>query len=103
MIVTQEPMQENKIYAMKLISGEELMAKVVALNSTDITVFKPMSVVPAGKGLGLVATFALASDENVTIRVSSVIGFYPALKEYEAAYIEASTGIHLEPQSGIIT
>ena len=94
----------NKVYTIKLNSGEELIAKVVAapLNAGYIEIDNPVSVAPGPQGMGLVPSmFTADPGQTVTINTNSVSMFVGTDESVEAKYIEATTGIKM-PDKKII-
>lgn len=96
------PIDINQVYTFKLNSGEELIAKVLAVNSPYITVSEPVSIAPSPQGMGLVPSmFTAEPKENVTINTNSVSLFSLTEDSVKMKYIEATTGIKL-PEKKLI-
>ena len=53
-------MEINKVYSIKLNSGEELIAKVVSVTDTWVEINDPVSVAPSAQGMGLVPSIFTA-------------------------------------------
>jgi hypothetical protein len=96
------PIDINQVYTFKLNSGEELIAKVLAVNSPYITVSEPVSIAPSPQGMGLVPSmFTAEPKENVTINTNSVSLFSLTEDSVKMKYIEATTGIKI-PEKKLI-
>ena len=46
--------KENEVYSFKLNSGEELVAKVLKIDTDTLEISEPVSIAPNQKGLGMV-------------------------------------------------
>jgi len=92
----------GEVYTLKLNSGEELIAKVVARTDQYLTVESPVSVAPGPQGMGLVPSLFTADPrENVTININSVAVVAVTEDAVKMKFIEATTGIKV-PDKKII-
>ena len=84
----------DEVYTFKLTSGEEVVARVKAIDGNDIIIHDPVSVAPGPQGLGLMQSMFTADPKAETRLNNSNVTIYvltdSALK---AKYIEATTGI----------
>lgn len=102
LISIQKDPQPNDVVAIKLVSGEELLAKLVSINGDEYTVEKPvlMHLVPVGNGQAQVqfAPFMLGlePDAKITISYSKMV-LRPVVARDDAGkqYIQSTTGIAL--------
>lgn len=89
----------NKNYGVstiKLISGEELIAKVEADDTNVLTLSRPKLVTVGMTGnVGMINWLILGNDENVTVLRSHIISIVSARKEAAEQYLQAVTGIAL--------
>lgn len=89
----------NKNYGVstiKLISGEELIAKVEADDTTVLTLSRPKLVTVGMTGnVGMINWLILGNDETVTVLRSHIISIVSARKEAAEQYLQAVTGIAL--------
>jgi len=81
------------IVTLKLISGEELIARFDEETSEHIKVTKPLALV-AGRQLGMIPWVFLAESDSVRIVKSAIIAG-PMISKKDAAqqYLEGTTGI----------
>lgn len=86
--------EKNTIYSIKMNSGEELVAKVTAVDFGIISVNKPLAMAATPQGIQMVpAMFTFDPDKNVDINISSVSMSSVSRDDVQTAYIEATTGL----------
>ncbi len=92
----------DQVYTFKLNSGEEVIAKVKAVNGSEVTVSEPVSVAPGPQGMGLVPSM-FTSDPKAEVRLNTnSVSLYAVTDEsVKNKYIEATTGIKL-PEKKLI-
>ena len=96
----------NEVYTFKLVSGEEITAKLVHYYNDDgvIEVVQPISMVLGPQGLQMMPSlFSSNSDKNVYINTSSIAMSSETREDVRAKYIEATTGIMTPTAKQIIT
>jgi hypothetical protein len=86
---------EKEIYTFKLVSGEEIVAKVVSItNANSIELTHPVSIAPTGQGLSLIPSmFTSERDKPVTLNTNTVTMYCETDDAIKMKYIEATTGI----------
>ena len=98
----QIALETGKVYTFKLNSGEELIAKAVAVNGDAIQIENPVSVAPGPQGMGLVPSlFTADPQENATLNINSVAILSPTDDSVRMKYLEATTGIKV-PEKKLI-
>lgn len=81
------------IVTLKLISGEELIARFDEETSEYVKVTKPLALV-AGRQLGMIPWVFLADSDSVRIAKHAIIvGPIVSKKEAAQQYLEGTTGI----------
>lgn len=92
----------DQVYTFKLNSGEEVIAKVKAVDGASVVVSEPVSVAPGPQGMGLVPSM-FTSDPKAEVRLNTnSISLYAVTDEsVKNKYIEATTGIKL-PEKKLI-
>jgi hypothetical protein len=92
------------IYTFKLNSGEELVAKVVEIKDTHLTIGEPVSIGPSPNGgLGLVPSmFTYNNRENVRLNTSSIALVAETDENVKTKYIEATTGLQVPNKKVLI-
>lgn len=97
-------LQPNEIYTFKLISGEEITAKVYNKTSDSLEVAQPISMVLGPQGLQMMpCLFSSNPDKNVHINTASIALVGETREDVRAKYLEATTGIVTPPAKQIIT
>jgi hypothetical protein len=81
-------------YTMRMGYGEEIVAKITALDSSTYTLSKPVAVVPGQQGIQLMNSLFTADPEaEVTVNRNSVAMIAPVREDVGDSYLEATTGI----------
>ena len=84
----------GKTYTMRMGYGEEIVAKITAIDSSTYTLSKPVAVVPGQQGIQLMNSLFTADPEaEVTVNKSSVAMIAPVREDVGDSYLEATTGI----------
>lgn len=97
-------LQLNQIYTFKLVSGEEITAKVYNKTADSIEVAQPISMVLGPQGLQMMpCLFSSNPDKNVHINTASIALTGETREDVRAKYLEATTGIVTPPAKQIIT
>ncbi len=94
-MLLEKKVQVGDIIALKLVSGNELIAKLVSASEYVMIISKPIELgMAAGGGVGF-GPFMLGAPEEVqmTIDKSMIVTFVKARKEIKDAYIESTSGI----------
>jgi len=96
--------KKDQTVTLKLVNGDELVAKIVEDSPSAFTVSKPCTVIPSAKGLGLVQSlFTSDLNKSISIDKTHVMLHAPTVKDIEDHYIETTTGIKPATAGGIIT
>ena len=84
----------GEVYTFKLTSGEEVVAKVTALEEQNILLHDPVSVAPGPQGLGLMQSLFTADPKDpARLNINNVTIFALTDSSVKAKYIEATTGL----------
>lgn len=93
----------NDVVCFKLVTGDEIVAKLVDEDSEKFTVNRPLTVVPSQQGLGLMQSLISGDiNNNIVLSKTHVIMHSRVVTEIENHYIRTTTGIQ-PVKSGIIT
>ncbi len=65
----KEPIKKDDVIAMKLVSGEEVIAKVVTNDETMLTVNKPLTLIHTPKGIAM-SQYMLMQDMTSPISIA---------------------------------
>lgn len=93
----------DDIYTFKLNSGEEIVAKVVAVDTGFVFLTEPVSIGPSPQGgLGLVPSmFTYNNREKVRLNTNSISLVGQTDDAVKTKYIEATTGLKV-PEKKVI-
>ena len=102
-----EKHKKNDVVALKLVSGDEILAQWVEDDNNTITLRKPLALAMGPEGVGLIpmmVSLDISATPNVTIKKDKVIMIITPNKALGDSYVQATTGISLAtPSSQIIT
>ena len=86
--------KKGDIISIKLVTGEELIARYESETETDITIDKPMTLQVGTQGVGI-SQFMLTMDmdSKVTISKHNCLVIAPTRKEMSDQYIQGTTGL----------
>jgi hypothetical protein len=86
------------IISIKLISGEELIARWNSETDQEVEVDRPMAVTLTPSGVGMMPWLFLAeTDRSYLIKKTTISAIVMAKKEAANQYVEGTTGIALTP------
>lgn len=104
MLLTTKRYDANDIVTLKLVNGDEVVAKIKQDTNDEFVVTKPCAVLPSAKGLGLVqCMFSADTEVEIHIARSHVMMHAPSMKDMRDYYTEVVSGIKPATASGIIT
>lgn len=94
----------DEIVALKMVSGEEVIAKFIKKNNGNLVIRQPAMLVRAETGGLTLAPFAICGnlDKETEIPASAIMLYALAKDEIATKYKEATSGIVLPPQKSII-
>ena len=94
---------DGDIVCFKLVNGDEIVAKIVEQKADGYVVSKPCTIVPSGKGLGLIQSmFSAELNNNVTLNNSHIMMHSFVFDDIKNHYIQTTTGIQPVTKGGII-
>ena len=94
---------ENDIVTFKLVSGEEIVARVVSETDTTVTIYKPLTLVHNGQGMALLQTvMSVRPDQELTVQKTAVVMSGISRDEMASAWIESTTGLKTPSKSSIL-
>ena len=84
----------NTVHTFKFNSGEEVIAKVIAVDGDWITVNEPVAVAPGPQGMGLIpALFTADHGQPIQINIRNCAFVARTDESVTTKYIQATTGI----------
>jgi len=95
---------DGDIVCFKLVTGDEIVAKIVSEHNGDYTVSRPCTVIPSQQGLGLMQSLISGNiNTNVTLKSQHILMHTPVVQDIENHYIKTTTGIEPVTRGKIIT
>lgn len=86
----------GSVVTLKLVSGEEIIAKYVEESLDSIKISKPMSLSMSPKGLGMMPfAFTVGGDKDISVFKTAVIMISVTDKQFADQFIQSTTGIAL--------
>ena len=93
-MLIEKPVSEGDVVSLKLVTGEEVMAKLVSDDVMSYKISKPVILQMGQKGPMMVPyLLTVDMDKNLSISKSNVIAMAGTDKEFANQYIQATTGI----------
>jgi hypothetical protein len=87
--------KSGDIISLKLINGDELIARFEHENTDEIKVERPLAITIGPQGLGMMPWMFLADKELITIKKQHVFVMAHSKKEAADQYMQGTTGIAL--------
>lgn len=93
-MLIKTPAQPNDTVSLKLISGEEVIGRLIESTESDVTIRKPMAFLMGPQGLGLVPfMFSATETDQISIKVNAVVSMAKTDENVSKQYIKQSTGL----------
>ena len=111
-MLIQKPISVNDIVSIKLVTGDELIAKLVATTNDSISITKPMTVTvgmderTGQVGIQMSPYFILCADHesNLTLKHIHILVYTLANDAAKSGYIQNTTGLKISSKAnGLIT
>jgi hypothetical protein len=95
--------QIDEVYTIKTNSGDEIITKVLEVNTDHLLVSDPVSVAPGPQGMGLIPSlFTGDTSEKIRLNTNNVVMIVPTEDSVKMKYIEATTGIKVPSKKLIL-
>jgi hypothetical protein len=92
------------VISLKMISGEEVIGKLVKEDMSSLTIARPLSIAMTPKGPGLAPVmFTVSPDAEYTINKSVIVFQGETMKEIGEQYVFQTTGIQPVSAGSILT
>lgn len=111
-MLIQKPIGTGDIVSIKLITGDELIAKVATFNADTVSIVKPMTVTvgvderTGQVGILMSPYYVLCADNDahIMLKHAHIIVYTLANDAAKSRYIQNTTGLNVPSKpSGIIT
>ena len=83
------------VVSIKLINGDEIIAKFEKEDNDTITISRPLALTMNGQGLGMIPWVFLGKDGDITLSKANTFFVVPSKGEAATQYLEGTTGIAL--------
>lgn len=93
-MIIETPYTMGDTVSIKLNSGEEMIARIEAEDSTHVTVKKPLMLMATEQGMGLAPfMFTVNPEAKIKLKLNSIICIVKSAKDAADMYIKQTTGI----------
>ena len=93
-MLLDKPLQPDDVVTIKLITGEEIIARYEGQSDTTLSVSKASIVATNPKGgLGLMPWMMSALPEKIQMNMSTIVAYSPTVKEIADGFIESTSKI----------
>lgn len=94
-MLISKPYQCNDVLGFKLVTGEEIIAKLVSETDEYYELSKPLTLIPTPQGMAMSQSLISADLKNNNIRLnkSTVVMHSPVRSDINSEYIRGTTGI----------
>jgi hypothetical protein len=93
-MIIEAPYTVNDIVSLKLASGEEMIARLVAEDATHATVTKPLMLIAADNGMGLAPfMFTVSPEAKIKLKINSIICIVKSAKDAVDIYTKQTSGL----------
>ena len=86
---------KGDVVSLKLINGDELIARFESEDTDEIKISKPLAVTIGPKGLGMMPWVFLGEKEVLSLKRSHVFLAIPSKKDAADQYLQGTTGLTL--------
>lgn len=94
-MLIEKPVANGDVVSIKLVNGDELIARFESETSEVLKISKPLAIVPGAQGLGMMAWMFLGDRDTFTLKQSHVFAMVPSKKDAADQYLQGTTGIAL--------
>ncbi len=94
-MLIEKPIANGDVVSLKLINGDEIIARYEDDNESTIKITKPLAITVGPQGLGMMPWIFLGEKETVTLKKEHVFVMIPSKKDAANQYMQGTTGIAL--------
>lgn len=104
MLVSNNSFDAGDIVTMKLVNGDEIVAKVLKDDLLAFTIDRPCTVMPSAKGMGLVQSlFTADTKRQIILNKQHVMMAALSVDAMVKHYLETTTGIQPVTAGSVVT
>lgn len=94
-MILKKPLERGSIVTLKIISGEEVIARYESETDSALVVSKPSVLTSNGTGLGIMPWMISSSTGDVSLNKSTIVTFTPTDEQIAKSYVEATSSIKI--------
>jgi hypothetical protein len=94
-MLLSKPMTAGDVVSIKLINGDELIARYDEETADTISINRPLALTMSSGGLGMIPWMFLGDKDSVTLKKEHVFCVVPSKKDAADQYMQGTTGIAL--------
>lgn len=94
-MLLSKPISVGETVSVKLISGEEIIARLDSEGTETIKVTKPLTISLGPQGLGMIPFMFLNGSDTIELKHAHILAMGVAKKEAADQYLQGTTGIAL--------
>lgn len=94
-MLIEKPITIGDVVSIKLLNGDEIIARLENETATEIKITKPLAVTVGPQGLGMMPWIFLGEKDTMTLNKNHVFVMIPSKKDAADQYIQGTTGIAL--------
>lgn len=94
-MLLSKPIISHDIVSLKLVNGDEIIARFESEDSSSITINRPLALSVTGQGLGMIPWVFLGDKDTYTLQKAHVFVMVPSKKDAADQYQQGTTGIAL--------
>ena len=83
------------IISLKLINGDEVIARFESETADEVTVVKPLAITLGPQGLGMMPWMFLGEKDTITLKKNHLFAIVSSKKDAADQYMQGTTGIAL--------
>ena len=95
MLLLKKPYSQGDTISLKIMNGDEIIARFEEETDTTIKISKPLAINIGPQGLGMMPWMFLGDDSEVTLEKAHIFAIANSKKEASDQYIQSTTGIAL--------
>jgi len=86
---------QGDVVSIKLINGDEIIAKVEAEDADTVTISRPMALTMGPQGLGMIPWVFLGEESKIVLEKQKTFFIVTSKPQASKQYLEDTTGISL--------
>jgi hypothetical protein len=94
-MLLSKPIAPGDIVSIKLINGDELIARLDEEATSSITIDRPLALTMSGGGLGMIPWMFLGDKNTITLKKDHIFCMVLSKKDASDQYVQGTTGIAL--------